>query len=201
MRVTYNHSGYGRIFAAAVFMLLATSCSSMKSVPATFDLAAPGNFPSSTQAPRAQLIVQDATAVGVLDSEKIVIRPAEGEVATLPDAQWIDRLTRLVQARTVQTFENSRRLRSVGRPGDRIAADYQLVMDIRSFEIVANGPVAEVTIAAKVVGDRSGRIVAGRVFQARVPATATQGTAAVAALDEAWSRVVVDMVMWASRII
>ena len=137
-----------------------------------------------------------------LDTDKIVVRPAEGELAALPKAQWSERLTRLVQARMVQTFENARRLRAVGRASDRISADYQLLLDIRNFEIVATTPpLAEVTIAAKIVGDRSGRIHAGRVFQARVPASTIEGAPAVAALDDAWSKVAVDIVLWASRII
>jgi cholesterol transport system auxiliary component len=184
--------------------LFAGGCAALgggKLAPPTYDLTAPTHFPSGVRAPRGQLIVQDATAVGVLDSDKIVVRPADGEVAALSDAQWVDRLTKLVQVRTIQTFENTRRMRAVGRPGDRIQADYQLLLDVRSFEIVVDGSVAEVTIAAKIVGDRSGRIVAGRVFTARVPMSETHGAAAVAALDAAWSKVAVDIVLWVSRII
>src|SRR5262249_42280990 len=137
---------------------------------------------------------------GVLDTDKIVVRPAGEEVAALADAQWVDRLPRLVQVRMIQSFENARRLRTVGRPGDRIDADAQLLLDIRAFEIVVDGSAAEVEISAKIVGNRSGRVAAARVFSARVPASATQGPAAVAALDEAWHRVAVDIVVWASRI-
>lgn len=170
--------------------------------PPTFDLTAAQHFPQAMRAPRGQLIVQDATALGPLDSDKIVVRPTDDQLAALGNAQWSERLPRLVQVRTIQTFENARRLRAVGRPGDRMAADYQLLLDIRAFEIVAgSAPSAEVTIAAKIAGDRSGRIVAGRVFTARVPASATEGPPAIAALDEAWNKVAVDIVLWVSRII
>ena len=183
--------------------LFAAGCSVLggSDAPPTFDLSAPAQFPRASRPPRAQLIVQDATAVGALDSDKIVVRPAQGKIAALADAQWGERLTRLVQVRAIQTFENAKRMRAVGRPGDRIAADYQLLLDIRSFEIVVEGPSAEVTIAAKIVGDRSGRIVAGRVFTARVPASATQGPPAIAALDQAWGKVASDIVLWASTVI
>jgi cholesterol transport system auxiliary component len=183
--------------------LLASGCSLLggDKPPPTFDLSAPEQFPRAPRAPRGQLIVQDATAVGVLDSDKIVVRPEDGKIAALADAQWGERLTRLVQVRAIQAFENAKRMRAVGRPGDRIAADYQLLLDIRSFEILVDGPSAEVTIAAKIVGDRSGRVVAGRVFTARVPASATQGARAIAALDEAWGKVASDIVLWASTVI
>jgi cholesterol transport system auxiliary component len=171
-------------------------------VPTTFDLTAPHYFPDSVRAPRAGLAVYDATAVGPLDSDRIVVRPPEGSLAQLGDAQWIDRLPRLVQTRMVQTFENARKMRGVSRAGDRIHADYQLLLDIRNFELVPGpSPQAEVVIAAKIVGDRSGRIINGRVFVARVPASSVEGPKAIEALDEAWNKVAVDIVLWASRII
>jgi cholesterol transport system auxiliary component len=190
---------------AAVLAMTVGGCSVLggsSGAPPTFDLTAAQHFPQAMRAPRGQLIVQDATALGPLDSDKIVVRPTGDQVAALANAQWSERLPRLIQVRTVQTFENARRLRAVGRPGDRMAADYQLLLDIRAFEIVAgSAPSAEVTIAAKIAGDRSGRIIAGRVFTARVSASATEGAPAIAALDEAWNKVAVDIVLWVSRII
>lgn len=190
---------------AAALALAVAGCSVLGSSggpPPTFDLTAAQHFPHAMRAPRGQLIVQDATALGPLDSDKIVVRPADDQLAALSDAQWSERLPRLVQVRTIQTFENARRLRAVGRPGDRMAADYQLLLDIRNFEIVAgSAPSAEVTIAAKIAGDRSGRIIAGRVFTARVPARAAEGPPAIAALDEAWNKVAADIVLWVSKII
>jgi cholesterol transport system auxiliary component len=185
--------------------LLVAGCAAFggsKGPPPTYDLTAAKHFPRPVRAARAQLIIPDATAVGVLDSDRIVVRPKEGELAALADAQWVERLTRLVQVRAIQTFENARRMRGVGRPGDRIDGDYQLLLDIRAFEIaVDEGPSAEVTISAKIVGDRSGRIVAGRLFTARVPTSVTQGAPAIAALDDAWRQVATDIVLWTSRII
>jgi cholesterol transport system auxiliary component len=58
-----------------------------------------------------------------------------------------------------------------------------------------------VVIAAKIVGDRSGRIVAGKVFQARVHARDSKGAPAIAALDEAWHQVAAEIVHWTSTII
>lgn len=201
MRVVRNSFGRQAILAVALALTIAgcSALSGSKGTSTTFDLTAPQNFPNM-RAPRAHLAVHDATAVGPLDSDKIVIRPSEGSLAALGDVQWSERLPRLVQVRMVQAFENARR--RVGSSGDRITADYQLLLDIRAFEIVAGSPPsAEVIIAAKIVGDRSGRIVTNRVFQARVPASATEGPRAVDALDEAWGRVAVDIVEWASRTI
>src|SRR5690606_22047232 len=98
----------------------------------------------------------------------------------------------------VQAFENAGRIGSVGRSQDRLAGDYQLITDIRAFEIDAGtGSAARVEIAAKLV-DRTGRVRSGRVFEASAAASAITGAAASAALDRALNQVLVDMVGWAS---
>ena len=172
------------------------------SPPTAFDLTAPRDFPSSGRAPRGQLIVVEPTAVSILDSEKVMVRSASGEVTQLPDVQWSDRLPRLLQARMVQAFENANRLRSVGRPGERLAADYQLLTDVRAFQMSVSGEnVAEVEIAAKIVSERSGRIVAARVFRVRVPVGAGGAGPAVAAIDQAFGRMVTEMVLWATALV
>lgn len=206
MQVPGRNSLCGRATIVAALALSVGSCAALgsgtKGPPPTYDLTAPQAFPRIARAPRGQLVVAEATALGALDSDKIVVRPAPGEIAALADAQWSDRLTKLVQARTIQAFENASRVRAVGRPSDRIASDYQLLLDVRAFEIsVPAGPAAEVEISAKIVADRSGRIIAGRVFRATVPAGATQGPAAVAALDAAFARIATDLVLWATKII
>jgi cholesterol transport system auxiliary component len=167
--------------------------------PATFDLTAPARIPPGGRASRGQLIVGEPTALSVLDNEKIVVRPAQGEVTYLGGAQWSDRLPRLLQARIVQSFENANRLRAVGRPGDRLAADFQLVLDLRAFQWSAATGSAEVEVSAKVIRDGSGRIAAARVFRASVPVPSTDPASVALALDEAFHRVVADLVAWTTR--
>ena len=191
-----------RIATALALTLAAAGCAAFGTrPPPTFDLTAATAFPRHGGPSRGQLIVGEPTALAILDSERIVVRPAQGELAYLGNSQWSDRLPKLLQARIVQSFENASRLRAVGRPGDRVTADYQLVTDVRAFQVSVadNGVFAEVEISAKIVADRSGRIVAARVFRATLPAASSEPPAAVAALDDAFHRVVVDLVLWAVR--
>jgi cholesterol transport system auxiliary component len=193
-----------RVAAGIALALCVGACGTLlgKSAPPTYDLTAPRHFPRLAHAARGLLVVPEPTALSILDTERVMVRPAVGEVTAMADAQWSDRLPKLLQARIIQSFENARRLRAVGRPGDRLNPDYQLVTDVRAFQIsVASNPVAEVEISAKIVLDRAGRIAAGRVFRATVPAAATQGPAAVEALDKAFAKVVTDMIEWTARII
>lgn len=167
----------------------------------TFDLTAPRDFPRHGGG-RGILIVNEPTALSILDTDKIVARPGGGQIGTLAGAQWSDRLPKLLQARLVQSFENANRLRGVGRPGEKVSPDYQLVTEVRGFHLALGAsPVAEVELSVKIIADRAGRIVAARIFRSTVPSPSTDGPTAAMAIDEAFQRTATDIVVWASRLI
>jgi len=172
-----------------------------KSPPAAYDLTAASDFPPRSASARGQLVIAEPTTLAAYDSEKIVVRPSPGEAAQLAGAQWQDRLPRLMQARILQSFENASRLRAVGRPVDKIATDFVLTSELRAFEISAADGTAVVEIAAKIVRERTGRIMAARVFRVSVPAASTEGGAAAAALNEAFAKVQREIVLWAARLV
>ena len=205
MPVVGRFSRVGRSIAVLVLALSLSACAGLgfgsKAAPPAYDLTAPHPTRIARVA-RGQLVIPEPTAISVLASERIVVRPAPDQVETLADAQWIDQLPKLLQARLINTFENARRLRAVGRPGDRITADYELLTDVRAFQLsVGSGPVAEVEIAAKIVVATNGRIIAGRVFRATVPSDSTQAPGAVRAIDAAFGEVAVHLVRWVTSVI
>jgi cholesterol transport system auxiliary component len=163
----------------------------------TYDLTAPRDPPA--RAIGLQIVVSEPAAIAPLDADRIVVRSATQGLTVLPGAQWSDRLPELVQSRMIQAFENARLLKAVGRPGDRLVPDYNLVSEIRRFEIDAARGEAIVEIAVKLVGDRSGRIAAARVFEARVPSGAGTGAEASATLDRALAQVLRELVAWTAR--
>jgi cholesterol transport system auxiliary component len=186
-----------RMGLAAGATIVAAACSTPATPVPTFDLIAPRDF-GHVRPARGLLAIAVPTALQALDTEKIMIEPAPGEVTYASDAQWSDRLPRLLQARIVETFENGTRIRTVARAGDRVSADAQLVTDIRQFSIqVGNsGKEAVVELSVKIIGERGGRIAAAKVFYARVPAAGANGAAAVNALNEALANVLVELVRW-----
>lgn len=192
-----------RVALIALMALAAAGCSSLmpaSPVP-TFDLTAPRDLPRHGGG-RGILIVNEPSALAILDTDKIVVRPGGGQIGTLSGAQWSDRLPKLLQSRLVQSFENANRLRAVGRPGEKVNPDYQLVTEIRGFHLaLAGGPAGEVELSVKIVADRTGRILAARVFRTSVPAASTDGPVAATAIDQAFGRAATDIVLWASRII
>jgi phospholipid/cholesterol/gamma-HCH transport system substrate-binding protein len=170
--------------------------------PPVYDLTAPHAFPAAAKPPRGQLVVPEPTALVTLETQKIIIRSNGGETSFIDNGQWSDSLPKLLQAKVVQSFENANYLRTVARPFEGLAGDYQLLIDIRSFQISHSGevPAADVEFAVKILGN-NGRIVDARIFRASVPAKATNAPAAAAALDEAFGKAAVDLVVWASGVL
>lgn len=187
-----------RILVVAVVGMAALSQAGCNSAPApAFDLTAPrlAGRPGGTPT-RGQIAVAEPTAVQVLDGDQIIVKDAAGSVSYVSGGRWADRLPSLVQARLIQTFENGPRLYGVSRPGGRIVADYQLNTDLRAFQINSTTREAVVEVSAKLVNDRSGRIVTTRLFVGRAPVGVIDGPGAADALDRALSRVMVDVVRW-----
>jgi cholesterol transport system auxiliary component len=73
--------------------------------------------------------------------------------------------------------------------------DYQLVLDIRAFELRDEGAVAE--IAVKLMDDTNGRVVRSRTFRHAVPVASTDNASIVAGLDAAMDEVFRDITRWA----
>lgn len=165
----------------------------------TFDLTASvrGEGPSVKG---RQLLIPEPTALKALDSDSILVRLSDTEIQYLSGAQWSDRLPRMVQSKLVEGFENSGRLGGVGKPGQGLAIDYQLVSDIRFFGIVSAGTrTAEVEISVKILNDRNGTIKDQKTFRATQPVRGSENRAFVAALDVAFSRVGAEIVDWTLR--
>ncbi|MFC3693054.1 ABC-type transport auxiliary lipoprotein family protein [Chenggangzhangella methanolivorans] len=185
-------------FAAVLGAALSLAACSSSKPPQTFDLNAPARV-AAAGGVRGNLVVAEPVAVATIDGQRIVVKPNAGEVTFLPDAQWSDRLPKLVQSKMIEAYENSGRMTSVGRPGDRLTVDYQLVTEIRAFEIDAATGQARVEISAKFINDKTGRIVSAAVFQAARPVGAISGASASQALDQALSEVLTDLVSWRTR--
>jgi cholesterol transport system auxiliary component len=169
------------------------ACSSAPA-PTTFDLSAAGGRVRGGVP--GQIVVAEPAAVQVLAGDRIVTKDAAGTISVLTGAQWADQLPRLVQARLIHTFENTSSIRAVNRPSTGVAADLNLISEIRAFQVMTPTGEAFVEISAKLVSDREGRVVAGRIFRARVPAGQIDGPSAARALDRALSVVMIEIVRW-----
>lgn len=186
-------SSVGRRVCVLALAALLSGCGSAPL--ATFDISAPRDGLKS-RALRGILVIPEPTAPAPTDGDRIVVRSSPSAVSVLAGAQWSDRLPRLLQTRMIQTFENAKLMRSVGRPGEGLSADRSFNWDVRRFEIdVATGQ-AVVELSVKVLTP-DGRISAAQIFRAQAPGSAANGAAATAALDAASNNVLRQIVAWA----
>jgi phospholipid/cholesterol/gamma-HCH transport system substrate-binding protein len=162
-----------------------------------YDLAAATGFPAPPEkTPDWLLVVPEPTTLMGFNVDKILLQPAEGESVPLADARWGDNLPILFQARLIESFENAGYARSVSRTRDGVASDFQLLIDIRSFQIsTASGPTAEIDFIAKLV-DKDGRIINASTFQGTAPVSGTDAPAYVKALDEVFAKLMTELVEW-----
>ena len=160
-----------------------------------YDLTAPGKI----AAPRGslQILVPEPTTIQALDSNRIAARPSPSEYAYLPGAVWSDTLPNLIQARLVETLQNSGRVRAAGLPGQGLLIDYQLALDIRAFEF--NGEAAVAEFGVKILDESNGRVLRSRVFQSAVKVAASDNANVVTALDAAMDRAFAEITAWAFR--
>lgn len=164
----------------------------------TFNLSAPQPGVSSPSSKNTQLLVPTPTALKALDSENIVVSSAPGSIEYLKGAQWGDRLTNIVQSRLVQAYENTGVFGGIGRPGDGLAINYQILTDLRMFGIqaYASPKLAVVELAVKLMNDKNGEVRATRVFRTAIPVSGATNAAYVKALDAAFERTASEIVSW-----
>ena len=171
--------------------------------PDTFDLTAPANVDNVAGSTRAQILIVEPSALKSLDSQNIVVKASPTEIEYLAKSQWSDRLPKVVQARLVEAFENTGKVRAVSKPGEGLVIDYQIVTDIRAFQanVGAGSRDALVSLSVKLVSDRTGKVVRSRVFDVAVPLGSTGAVQIVDALNAAFERAASDIVRWVFRAI
>lgn len=194
-------SGLRAAAVAAALALSVSGCALLGGGPAaldTYDLSAPDTAGAGQRRGRVQILVTEPTAIKVLDGENIVVKTGPNAIEFLGGAQWADRLPRVVQARLAQTFQESGRFGGVGKPGEGLAIDYQVMVEIRAFEIRVDGSARAVAeFFVRILNDRNGTVRAARTFTASVPVGSGDANAAYTqALDAAFGIVAAEIVGW-----
>ena len=184
--------------AIALLALSLSGCAALGAGPApldTFELTAPAITAHSHS--RKQILIPQPSALKALDSQNIVIKTGARSIQYLKGAQWADRLPLIVQARLAETFQRAGSFAGVGKPGEGLAIDYQVVSEIRAFDVRADrGQQAEVEIYVRLLNDRNGEVRAAKVFTASAPLSGSGNGAYIAALDHAFGQAAEDIVKW-----
>ena len=192
-------------FASACLLAFALAgCSTLGLAPspkpdAIYDLTAPTSFDGGARRSSAQILVPLPSASDALGTERIAVRSKGGSISYLPGVTWSDQLPPLMQTYVVRAFENSGRVKAVGKPGQSLAIDDEVIVDIRAFELdVTGSPTAHVTLGVKLLDERTGKVRSTRVFEVARPSASDRPKDAIAAIDQAAAAAVADIVIWAA---
>ena len=199
-KIRSNKTSLGRkgpVALALVLSLQLSACALVKKQEApreTFEISAPQIFSGLRATTNSQILVKLPTSLDAINSERIIVRPSPRVITYLEGAQWSDTVPKMVQAKLVEAFENSASTGATAKPGDGLVIDFQLVSDIRRFEVLNRQATIEISI--KLLSDSSGKVVETRIFE--VSATSASGTAEnyVNAFDEAFDRLARDIIKW-----
>jgi cholesterol transport system auxiliary component len=151
--------------------------------------------------PRAdwQLVLEPPVADAGLNSTRIALQRSPTQIEYYARSGWADRAPLMIQTLMIESFENSKKIVSVGRESIGLRADFILKTELRELQAVYyNGglPEAWVSINAKLVQMPRRAIVASQSFDARVTATADALPDIVAAFDDAAGKVLRRLVEW-----
>ena len=147
-----------------------------------------------------QLSVARPTTNEMLDTRRMVVVPATGQIQVYKGVTWDDTVPDIVQATVVHAFEDSGKILAVGHQTAGLRSDFMLQLDLRDDQAVyrtpAGPPEIDVTITAKLIDYSSSRVVASHTFHQSVPASGTAVPAVAQAFDNALGALVHDVVGW-----
>jgi cholesterol transport system auxiliary component len=187
--------GLRRRFLAGSALALLLALAGCASAPLTiYDLKAAR--PPTTCPLGTQIRIGEPVATLDLDSDRILVRDGI-TLALLAGGRWPQQLSSLFRARLVETFQNAGLARSLA--GGGAAANYELDLDIRAFELDATKSEAHVDVAARIVALTSGRVADVEILTAREPAAATDAASVAMALDRASATVMTRIVAFVAR--
>lgn len=166
-----------------------------------FDLRAPVGAPVVQGSALARdVTVELPTTSGVLETDRILIRPDAIQAQYLPDVRWGDEVPVMVQTLMVRALENTNGLRYVGRRPLAGSGDYAIVTELVDFqaELAADRESAVVLISmtSRLVREADASVIASRTFTANALAQSTDTPALVNAFDRASDTILIEFADW-----
>jgi len=190
-------AGLFRVFSVFALALLLGSCALLggqQTARETYEISVPSSLSGTGGGTGAQLLIKVPNALKAINSDRIVVKTGPNAITYLEGAQWSDTVPLMVQAKLVEAFENTGSTGATAKPGDGLVIDYQLIPDIRRFEIVDGEAVIEISI--KLLGDRTGKVLDSQIFTVRAAARGDDGPAIVEAFDDAFSDLARQVIRW-----
>jgi cholesterol transport system auxiliary component len=146
------------------------------------------------------VVVEIPTPSGVLNTDRIMIRPDTLQAQYLPDVRWGDEVPVMMQTLMLRSLENTNGLRYVGRRPLAGSGDYAIVTELVDFQAElmpdGTGAIVSISMTSRLVRERDASIVASRTFRSQQTAASTDTSAIVLAFHRASDALLVDFADW-----
>ena len=167
--------------------------------PDLYVLSPKSTFSDDIPAVAWQLVVEEPSTAKGIDTDRIAIAPQPLEVKYFGGARWADRAPRMVQQLLIQSFENTKKIVSVGRQSIGLRSDFVLKTELREFQAEKTpegGTVVRVRVNLKLVRPVLGQIIASESFESVKPAASESIPDIVQSFDDAVGAVLKRAVAW-----
>lgn len=166
-----------------------------------FDLRAPEGAPVVRGAQLARdVVVEIPTTSGVLNTDRILIRPDAIQAQYLPDVRWGDEVPIMMQTLMLRSLENTNGLRYVGRRPLAGSADFAIVTELVDFQAELSedslGAIVLIRMTSRLVREQDASVVASRTFSANAVSASTETPDLIIAFDQASDELLVDFADW-----
>ncbi|WP_353860645.1 ABC-type transport auxiliary lipoprotein family protein [Azospirillum formosense] len=192
--------------AALLSVGLLTGCAALNPTAPSLYTLTPGTVEESGLPPvRWQLLVEPPAASAGIDTPRIAVTRSATALDYFAGVSWADRAPNMVQGLIVQSFEDSRRIVSVGRDSAGLRSDFLLKTELRDFQAEFSDASAtapdrvRVRLSAKLVAMPQRTIEAGETFDAVVPVRGSDFSDVIAAFNTALGQVEGALVDWTLR--
>ncbi len=149
-----------------------------------------------------QLVVEEPSTAKGIDTDRIAIAPSPLEVKYFGGSRWADRAPRMMQQLLIQSFENTKKIVSVGRQSIGLRSDFVLETELREFQAEKTpegGTIVRVRMNVKLVRPALGQIVASESFESVKPAESESVPDVVQSFDDAVGAVLKRSVTWTMK--
>ena len=184
-------------------VMLLTGCmkdllTSRSNVRDFYTLSAAEFDQTSHQPLKVSLGVQRAIAGPGLNNEKIILKTQPYKIDYYANARWISELPKIVQAKIIESFENSGALPKISTANSDMKSDYLLAVEIRSFQAEYRAdnapPQIQIKIVFKLLTALDHRVVKTGEFEVRRDAPQNSIDSIMATFDQAFVTIEHDMV-------
>ncbi len=165
-----------------------------------YELSPKNTFRADLPTVRWQLIVEEPTASGGLDTTRIALKPNHFELRYFAQSRWTARAPAVVQTLMAQSFENTKKIVAVGKETLGLRSDYNLKTELRHFqaEYIEDPKVPTVRVSMRALLIRQPRqdIIANSAFESTWKAKDAAFPSVLEAFDEALNKVLKGVVEW-----